>query len=88
MDDAFRGQLRALRMLCQDIVELRRGDHFAERLRLDVERLARVNKEESIRALETVLEETREWPDVRQAFQNAFALFRQRKTEAAKEKSN
>jgi len=31
--------IRALRALCQDIVELRRGDHSAARLRLEQERL-------------------------------------------------
>jgi hypothetical protein len=82
MDDAFRRQLRGLRMLCQDIGELRRGDHFAERLRLEVKRLADLNQAEGVRALETVLEETQSWPEVRQAFQNAFALYRQHKTGA------
>jgi hypothetical protein len=37
----FRSQLRALRSLCQDIVELRRGDHSAARLKIEQERLAR-----------------------------------------------
>jgi hypothetical protein len=36
-----RRQLRALRSLCQDIVELRRGDHSAARLKIEQERLAR-----------------------------------------------
>jgi len=35
------GQWRRLRELCADVVQLRRGDHAAERLRLDRERLAR-----------------------------------------------
>ena len=34
-------QWRRLRELCADAVQLRRGDHAAERLRLDCERLAR-----------------------------------------------
>jgi hypothetical protein len=34
-------QLRALRGLCQDIVELRRGDHSAARLKIEQERLVR-----------------------------------------------
>jgi hypothetical protein len=80
MDDSFRRQLRALRLLCQDIGELRRGDHLAERLRLEVKRLADMNRAEGVRALETVLEETESWPEVRQAFQNAFALYRQHKS--------
>jgi hypothetical protein len=80
MDDSFRRQLRALRLLCQDIGELRRGDHFAERLRLEVKRLAELHKADGVRALETVLDETQSWPEVRQAFQNAFALYHQHKS--------
>lgn len=76
MDEAFRRETRALRLLCQDIVELRRGDHNAERLRLDMERFAETTKADAVKALETVLEETKQWPEVRQAFQDAFALFR------------
>lgn len=37
--EEFRRQLRALRGLCQDIVELRRGDHSGARLQLERERL-------------------------------------------------
>jgi hypothetical protein len=33
VDDEFRRKLRALRVLSQDIVELRRGDHSAARLK-------------------------------------------------------
>ena len=79
MDDEFRRKARALRTLCQDIVELRRDDHCAGRLRLDLDRFAEANKADEIRALEAVIEEVKEWPDVRQAFQDAFALLRQRK---------
>ena len=79
MDDAFRRKARALRFLCQDIGELRRGDHYAERLRLDLERFAETNREEQVRALEVALEETKQWPEVQQAFKDAFALYRQRK---------
>ena len=39
--DEFRRRLRALRGLCQDIVELRRGDHSGARLNLEQERRAR-----------------------------------------------
>src|SRR6185369_4000585 len=55
MDDEFRRKVRALRTLCQDIVELRRGDHCAERLRLDLERFAQTNRADDERALEMVL---------------------------------
>jgi len=39
--DESRRNLRSLRGLCQDIVELRRGDHSAARLKIEQERLAR-----------------------------------------------
>jgi hypothetical protein len=38
-NDEFRRKLRALRSLSQDIVELRRGDHSAARLKLEQEQL-------------------------------------------------
>jgi hypothetical protein len=79
MDDEFRRKARGLRMLCQDIVELRHGDHCAERLRLDLERFAEAIKDDNERALNLVAEEVKQWPDVRQAFSDAFALLRQRK---------
>jgi hypothetical protein len=79
MNDAFRRQTRALRALCQDIVELRRGDHCAERLRLDLDRFTEVTKDAQTRALDVVIEEVQQWPDVKQAFQDAFALLRRRK---------
>ena len=39
--EEFRGKLRALRGLCQDIVELRRGDHSGARLNMERERSER-----------------------------------------------
>lgn len=89
----FRREARVLRGLSQDIVELRRGDHNAERLRLDLERFAEASKADAIRALEVILDETKDWPEVRQAFQDAFALLKRRKpggaeTAASGEKSN
>ena len=39
--DETRRRLRWLRSLCQDIVELRRGDHSAARLKIEQERLER-----------------------------------------------
>ena len=41
MTDEFRRKLRALRGLCQDIVELRRGDHSGARLKMEQDRLER-----------------------------------------------
>lgn len=83
MTDEFRRKLRALRMLREDIVELRRGDHHAERLRLDLERFAETTKADAVKALETVVDETKQWPEVRQAFQDAFALYRVKHDDAA-----
>ncbi len=39
--EEFRRKLRSLRGLCQDIVELRRGEHSASRLKIEQERLER-----------------------------------------------
>ena len=39
--EEFPRELRALRGLCQDIVELRRGDHSGARLKMEQERLER-----------------------------------------------
>ncbi len=41
VSDEFRKKLRALRGLCQDIVELRRGDHSGARLKMEQDRLER-----------------------------------------------
>src|SRR5688572_26550854 len=71
LDDEFRRKARALRFLCQDIGELRRGDHYAERLQLDLERFAETNKEDQLRAFELALAETKQWPEVQQAFNEA-----------------
>ncbi len=79
MDEEFRRQVRGLRTLCQDVVELRRGDHSEGRLKLDWQRFAETNKEAQVLALEATLEETQQWPEVQQAFREAFALFRRRK---------
>lgn len=60
----FRGKLKALRGLCQDIVELRRGDHSGARLRLEQERLER----ERVKTEEEVIDQFQRWlknPEVR-----------------------
>ena len=72
--------LKVLREFCHDIVAVRRGDHYAERLRLDKERFAEANKADEMRALEFVLDETKQWPDVLLAFKDAFAFLKQKKT--------
>lgn len=83
MNEEFRRKARALRTLCQDIAELRRGDHYSARLRLDLDRFAEASKDDEVRALEAVFEEVKDWPDVREAFQDAFALLRRRKTRSS-----
>jgi len=62
--EGFRGKLRALRGLCQDIVELRRGDHSGVRLGIEQERLDR----ERQKTEEEVIEHFKRWvrnPQVR-----------------------
>ncbi|MBE0544166.1 MAG: hypothetical protein IH623_22735 [Verrucomicrobia bacterium] len=86
MDDEFRRKSRALRMLCQDIGELRRGDHCAERLRLDLERFAAAEKAEDERALALLRAEIRQWPDVREAFKVTVALYNQRKNRSSNDR--
>lgn len=53
----FRRRLRALRGLCQDIVELRRGDHSAARLKMESERLERDRE----RTEEEVVRQFQQW---------------------------
>ena len=55
--DEFRRKLRALRGLCQDIVELRRGDHSGARLKMEQERLER----EREKTEEEVVEHFKRW---------------------------
>ncbi|HXR48928.1 MAG TPA: hypothetical protein VN784_15945 [Candidatus Limnocylindrales bacterium] len=64
MTDEFRRKLRALRGLCQDIVELRRGDHSGARLGMERERLER----EREKTEEEVVDHFKRWvknPQVR-----------------------
>jgi hypothetical protein len=63
--EEFRRKLRALRGLCQDIVELRRGDHSGARLSMERTRLER----ESEKTEEEVVEHFKRWarkPEVRE----------------------
>ncbi len=63
--EEFRRKLRALRGLCQDIVELRRGDHSGARLNMERTRLER----ESEKTEEEVVEHFKRWamkPEVRE----------------------
>ena len=57
LTEELRGKLRGLRSLCQDIVELRRGDHSGARLNLEQERLDR----EREKTEEEVVEHFKRW---------------------------
>ena len=62
--DDFRRKLRVLHGLCQDIVELRRGDHSGARLGIERERLEREREKTD----EEVIKEFERWaikPEVR-----------------------
>ncbi len=66
LSETLRRQLRALRGLCQDIVELRRGDHGGARLQMERERLERERRkteEETVAQFERWAETTqvRDW---------------------------
>jgi hypothetical protein len=57
--EELRRKLRALRGLCQDIVELRRGDHSGARLKMEQERLER----EREKTEEEVVAHFRRWTE-------------------------
>ena len=57
LTDEFRRRLRTLRTLCQDIVELRRGDHSGARLKIEQERLGRDRE----RTEEEVVQQFQRW---------------------------
>ncbi len=80
INDDFQRRARGLGVLCHDIAQLRRGDNHLDRLRLDRERFAEAKEDDQGRALEGCLALARQWPDVRQALQDAFVLLHQRST--------
>jgi hypothetical protein len=55
--EEFGRKLRVLRALCQDIVELRRGDHSAARLQIEQERLER----DRLKTEEDLVEHFQRW---------------------------
>jgi hypothetical protein len=76
--DEFRKKLRALRGLCQDIVELRRGDHSGARLKMERERLERVREKTE----EEVIAHFQRWvknPEVRDLICQAWISPEERK---------
>ena len=58
--DEFRNKLRALREVCQDIVNLRRGDHSGARLFMEQERLEREREKTD----EELFEQFRQWTKI------------------------
>jgi len=80
-DAAFQRKAQALRALGRDVAALRRGDQAMERLRLEQEKYAVTLKARGLLALEAVLEEVKRLPDVADAFDKAFALFREHQPE-------
>jgi hypothetical protein len=65
VSDEFRGKLAALRCLCQDIVELRRGDHSGARINMEREKLERQREKTE----EEVVEHFKSWaktPEIRE----------------------
>ena len=79
MDDEFRRKARTLRLLCQDILELRRGDHNAERLRLELEKFAGAKEVGDQRAFNLLAAGVQQWPDVGEAIEAARTLCEQKK---------
>jgi hypothetical protein len=76
--DEFRRKLRVLHGPCQDIVELRRGDHSGARLALEQERVGR----ERDKTAEEVLEQFQKWvknPAVRDCLCQNSANLEERK---------
>jgi hypothetical protein len=73
------GRFEVLRTFIQDWAKLRHGDHTAERLHIEREKLDELKKDDQRKALEICLEETRQWPDVEKLFRAAFVQLKERK---------
>lgn len=74
---------RALREMCGDIVELRKGDHSARRLELERIRVAAAERDADMRwkrkiviGLESLLAELGQNPEAREAFDRLSAILR------------
>jgi hypothetical protein len=74
-DAAFCRKLRGLQLVGQNLAELRRGDHRADRLQVHWERLAQEKKNDNLRAYGETLEQCKRWPAVEEAYRKAFALY-------------
>jgi len=76
---------RRLRVMIRDIVMLRRGDHFAGRLKLDRERTDFEQLKAGDKALESCLEEAKEFPEVLEHFRAAFELLEKRRARVSQD---
>ena len=74
VNEDFQRKARALSALCQDIAELRRGDHCAERLRLDSNRFTDAQLAANERALDLLAAEIKQIPEARKAFEDLRAI--------------
>jgi len=86
VDEAFTKQLKGLRMLCQDVAVLRRGELAvgdqalrAERLALDKKQFDNAMRCTEAKALEYCLDESKEFPEVADTFRQGFALLKEYK---------
>jgi hypothetical protein len=70
---------KRLREFCKDLVALRRGDHYAERLKLEQMKWDNDMKRKEAKALEFCLEEAKKWPKADESFRSAFRLLREYK---------
>ncbi|MDR3455877.1 MAG: hypothetical protein P4N60_00405 [Verrucomicrobiae bacterium] len=84
VDEAFLKQLKGLRLLCQDVTVLRRGELAVgrqtvrtERLALDREKFVEKNKADEAKALERCVKASEQWPEVTEAFRKVFGLRRE-----------
>jgi hypothetical protein len=66
------GRYEALRTFVQDWALLRRGDHNAERLQIEREKLDEAKKTNQEKALELCLDESKSFRDVQNLFRAAF----------------
>ena len=74
VDEAFEKKLRGLRLMCQDIAVLRRGDHREGQLQLAWDFRAYEKKTDGNRALEHLLKGVKNCPESLQAFREAMAI--------------
>ena len=72
------GRFEVLRTFVQDWAKLRHGDHTAERLQIEREKLAEARKGDQEKALEICLNESKQWSDVRELFRAAFVRLDER----------